>query len=114
MTTRNVDLEVMRYDPEKDAAPWFQNYSVPCLDEWAILDALIYIKENIDSTLSFRWSCHMMVCGSCAMNIDGTNTLACTKTMDEVKGDVKVYPLPHMSVIKDLVPDMTNVYAQYA
>ena len=79
-----------------------------------VLDALIKIKDEIDATLTFRRSCREGICGSCAMNIDGTNTLACTKPIEEVRGTVKVYPLPHMSVIKDLVPDMTNFYAQYA
>ena len=75
-----------------------------------VLDALIKIKNEVDSTLTFRRSCREGVCGSCSMNIDGTNTLACTKYIDEVKGDVKIYPLPHMPVIKDLVPDLTHVY----
>jgi succinate dehydrogenase/fumarate reductase iron-sulfur protein len=78
-----------------------------------VLDALIYIKNKIDPTLTFRRSCREGICGSCAMNIDGTNTLACTKGMDEVKGTVKIYPLPHMPVVKDLVPDLTNFYAQH-
>ena len=79
-----------------------------------VLDALIKIKNEVDATLTFRRSCREGVCGSCAMNIDGTNTLACTKFIDEVKGDVKVYPLPHMPVVRDLVPDLTQAYAQYA
>ena len=79
-----------------------------------ILDALIKIKNEIDSTLTFRRSCREGVCGSCAMNIDGTNTLACTKYIADVKGDVKVYPLPHMAVVKDLVPDLNPIFAQYA
>jgi succinate dehydrogenase / fumarate reductase iron-sulfur subunit len=79
-----------------------------------VLDALIKIKNEVDATLTFRRSCREGVCGSCAMNIDGTNTLACTKAIADVKGDVKVYPLPHLPVIKDLVPDLTNFYAQYA
>ena len=78
-----------------------------------VLDALIKIKNEIDTTLTFRRSCREGICGSCAMNIDGTNTLACLKPIDEVKGDVKIYPLPHMPVVKDLVPDLTQVYAQY-
>jgi succinate dehydrogenase / fumarate reductase, iron-sulfur subunit len=78
-----------------------------------ILDALIKIKGEIDSTLTFRRSCREGICGSCAMNIDGTNGLACLRAMDEVSGAVKIYPLPHMTVIKDLVPDMTNFYAQH-
>lgn len=78
-----------------------------------VLDALIKIKNEVDPTLTFRRSCREGICGSCAMNIDGTNTLACTKPIDEVKGDVDIYPLPHMKVVKDLVPDMNDFYAQY-
>ena len=77
-----------------------------------VLDALIKIKNETDSTLTFRRSCREGICGSCAMNIDGTNTLACLKPIDEVSGDVKIYPLPHMEVIKDLVPDLSTAYAQ--
>ena len=80
-----------------------------------VLDALIKIKNEIDSTLTFRRSCREGICGSCAMNIDGTNTLACTKAIEDcASGDVKIYPLPHMPVVKDLVPDLTHFYAQYA
>ena len=80
-----------------------------------VLDALIWIKNKIDPTLTFRRSCREGVCGSCAMNIDGTNTLACTRGIDEVQAaTVKIYPLPHMPVVKDLVPDLTDFYAQYA
>ena len=79
-----------------------------------VLDALIWIKNKIDPTLTFRRSCREGVCGSCAMNIDGTNTLACTKAMSDIKGAVSIYPLPHMPVVKDLVPDLTNFYAQHA
>ena len=79
-----------------------------------VLDALILIKNKIDPTLTFRRSCREGVCGSCAMNIDGTNGLACTSSIDDVKGEARVYPLPHLPVIKDLVPDLTVFYAQYA
>jgi succinate dehydrogenase / fumarate reductase iron-sulfur subunit len=78
-----------------------------------VLDALIKIKHEQDSSLTFRRSCREGICGSCAMNIDGTNTLACLKPIEDVKGDVKVFPLPHMPVIKDLVPDLSMPYAQY-
>jgi hypothetical protein len=74
-----------------------------------VLDALIKIKNEIDPTLTFRRSCREGICGSCAMNIDGTNTLACTRFIDEVDGEVRIYPLPHMPVVKDLVPDLTTV-----
>jgi succinate dehydrogenase / fumarate reductase iron-sulfur subunit len=79
-----------------------------------VLDALIKIKDEVDQTLTFRRSCREGVCGSCAFNIDGTNTLACIKPIEDIKGAVKIYPLPHMPVIKDLVADLTNAYAQYA
>jgi succinate dehydrogenase / fumarate reductase iron-sulfur subunit len=79
-----------------------------------VLDALLKIKDAMDSTLSLRRSCREGICGSCSMNIDGSNTLACTQSIAEIKGDVKVYPLPHQPVVKDLVPDLTNFYPQYA
>jgi succinate dehydrogenase / fumarate reductase iron-sulfur subunit len=79
-----------------------------------VLDALIKIKSEIDPTLSFRRSCREGICGSCAMNIDGGNHLACIYGMDEIKGDVNIYPLPHMPVVKDLIPDLTHFYAQHA
>jgi succinate dehydrogenase / fumarate reductase iron-sulfur subunit len=106
---------IYRWDPDLNENPRTDIYEVD-LDECRpmILDALIKIKNEIDPTLTFRRSCREGVCGSCAMNIDGVNTLACTKAIDDIKGDVKVYPLPHMPVIKDLVPDMTHFYAQYA
>ena len=76
------------------------------------MDALIKIKDEMDSTVSFRRSCREGICGSCAMNIDGTNTLACTKAISDVKGDIRIYPLPHMPVIKDLVTNLKNLYKQ--
>jgi succinate dehydrogenase / fumarate reductase iron-sulfur subunit len=79
-----------------------------------VLDALIKIKNEIDPTLTFRRSCREGICGSCAMNIGGTNTLACTIAIADFKGTIGIYPLPHMKVVKDLIPDLTNFYAQYA
>jgi succinate dehydrogenase / fumarate reductase iron-sulfur subunit len=107
-------FKVYRWDPDKGGNPTIDSYEVD-LDACGpmVLDALIKIKNEIDSTLTFRRSCREGVCGSCSMNIDGANTLACTKFISEVKGDVKIYPLPHMAVIKDLVPDLTQIFAQY-
>jgi succinate dehydrogenase / fumarate reductase iron-sulfur subunit len=109
------EYRVYRWDPEGGANPRIDTYQV---DRDAIppmvLDALIWIKNTIDPTLTFRRSCREGVCGSCSMNIDGVNTLACTMNMDDIKGPVKIYPLPHMPVVKDLVPDLTSFYAQYA
>ncbi len=111
-------FSVYRWSPDDDQNPHIDTYDVD-MDSCGpmVLDALLKIKNEIDPSLTFRRSCREGICGSCAMNIDGTNTLACTKAITECGGgkkDVKVYPLPHMSVVKDLVPDMTHFYAQYA
>ncbi len=112
---RMRSFRVYRWNPDDGANPRIDTYRID-LDDCGpmVLDALIKIKNEIDSTLTFRRSCREGICGSCAMNVDGTNTLACTKFIDEVSGDVKIYPLPHMPVVKDLVPDLTEAYAQYA
>lgn len=105
---------IYRWDPENpEVNPRLDYYEID-LDQSGtmILDALIYIKDKIDPTLTFRRSCREGVCGSCAMNIDGTNTLACIKPLSDLKGEIAIYPLPHMPVIKDLVPDLSTVYEQ--
>src|SRR5215471_7119949 len=106
---------IYRFDPDSGTNPRMDNYTID-LDDCGpmVLDALIWIKNKIDPTLTFRRSCREGVCGSCSMNIDGTNGLACTRGMDEIKGTIRIYPLPHMPVVKDLVPDLTVFYAQYA
>ena len=108
-------FKIYRYDPDSSENPRTDTYDLD-LDRCGpmVLDALIKIKNEVDSTLTFRRSCREGICGSCAMNVDGTNTLACIKPIDEVKGEVRIYPLPHMPVVKDLVPDMADFYAQYA
>ena len=107
-------FKIYRWNPDDGKNPRLDTYHVN-MDECGpmVLDALIKIKNEQDPTLSFRRSCREGICGSCSMNIDGTNTLACLKACDEVKGDVRIYPLPHMPVIKDLVPDLKRVYAQH-
>lgn len=115
-TAKNVKrFKVYRYDPDNGQNPRVDVYDID-LDTCGpmVLDALIKIKNEIDPTLTFRRSCREGICGSCSMNIDGLNTLACIKAIADIKGDVKVYPLPHLQVVKDLVPDLTNFYAQYA
>jgi len=108
-------FRVYRYDPDSGENPRSDVYEVDIETCGPmVLDALIKIKNEIDSTLTFRRSCREGICGSCAMNIAGTNTLACTKAIEDVRGEVKIYPLPHMPVVKDLVPDLTRFYAQYA
>ena len=107
-------INVYRWDPEKNENPRLDTYEVD-MDNCGpmVLDALIKIKNEIDPTLTFRRSCREGVCGSCAMNIDGSNTLACTKSAKEVEGELNIYPLPHMPVIKDLVPNLKGLYKQY-
>jgi len=106
-------FNVYRWSPDDGQNPRIDTYEID-LDQCGpmVLDALIKIKNEIDAGLTFRRSCREGICGSCAMNIDGTNTLACLKPIDEVKGDVRVTPLPHMPVVKDLVPDLNQAYAQ--
>ncbi|WP_309084183.1 succinate dehydrogenase iron-sulfur subunit [Chelativorans sp.] len=108
------EYRVYRWSPDDTENPRVDTYYVN-LDDCGpmVLDGLIWIKNKIDPTLTFRRSCREGICGSCAMNIDGANTLACTKGMADVRGDaVRIYPLPHMPVIKDLVPDLSIPYAQ--
>ena len=113
---KNVKVfKIYRWNPDSGETPSVDTYEVD-LNHCGpmVLDALIKIKNEVDPTLTFRRSCREGICGSCAMNIDGGNTLACLKPIEDVAGEVKIYPLPHMQVVKDLVPDMTNFYAQYA
>jgi succinate dehydrogenase / fumarate reductase iron-sulfur subunit len=114
-TNNTKSFKIYRWDPDSGENPRTDLYELD-MDRCGpmALDALIKIKNEIDPSLTFRRSCREGICGSCAMNIDGTNTLACTKPIGDIKGVVKIYPLPHMPVVKDLVPDMTHFYAQYA
>lgn len=113
--TRVKNIKVYRYDPDSGANPRWDTYQID-LDDCApmVLDALLKIKNDIDPGLTFRRSCREGICGSCSMNIDGTNTLACIKAIEDIEGDIVISPLPHMEVLKDLVPDLTHFYAQYA
>ena len=113
--TKVKTFRIYRFDPESGEKPRIDTYEVDtgkCGP--MVLDALLKIKNEVDSSLTFRRSCREGICGSCAMNIDGTNTLACIKGLDTIPGEVRIFPLPHMPVVKDLVPDLTNFYAQYA
>jgi succinate dehydrogenase / fumarate reductase iron-sulfur subunit len=108
-------FKIYRYDPDSGDNPRTDTFEID-LDACGpmVLDALIKIKNEVDATLTFRRSCREGICGSCAMNIDGRNTLACLKPIEDISGDVKIYPLPHMPVVKDLVPDLAQPYAQLA
>ena len=107
-------FKIYRWDPDTGENPRYDTYEIDLAQCGPmVLDALIKIKNEVDTTLTFRRSCREGICGSCAMNIDGLNTLACLKPIEDVKGDVKINPLPHMPVVKDLVPDLNQLYAQY-
>lgn len=111
-----ITFKIYRWSPDEGKNPRTDTYEVD-LDQCGpmVLDALIKIKDEVDSTLTFRRSCREGICGSCAMNINGTNSLACTTAIKKYQGkDIAIYPLPHMEVIKDLVPDLSHFYAQYA
>jgi len=113
--TRLKRFEVYRWNPDTGENPRIDIFHLD-LDRCGpmVLDAVLKIKNEIDTTLAFRRSCREGVCGSCAMNVNGKNTLVCTKAIEDYEGTIKIFPLPHMDVIKDLVADMTNFYAQYA
>jgi succinate dehydrogenase / fumarate reductase iron-sulfur subunit len=108
-------LRIYRFNPDSDDNPRLDTFELDTKSCGPmVLDALIQIKAATDSTLTFRRSCREGICGSCAMNINGVNRLACTTPMQDLHGDIRIYPLPHMPVVKDLVPDLTHFYAQYA
>ena len=106
---------VYRFDPDSGENPRYDTFEID-LDKCGpmVLDALIQMKAELDPTLTFRRSCREGICGSCAMNLNGRNGLACTTAIEDLPGDIRITPLPHMEVIKDLVPDFTHFYAQYA
>src|ERR1044072_47010 len=108
------EYRIYRWSPDDDETPVMDTYFVD-MDDCGpmVLDALLWIKNKVDPTLTLRRSCREGICGSCSMNIAGANTLACTKGMDEIPAHVSVYPLPHMPVIKDLVPDLSTFYEQH-
>ena len=113
--TRVKRFTVYRYDPDSGQNPRYDSFEID-LDACGpmVLDALIKMKSELDPTLTFRRSCREGICGSCSMNINGRNGLACTTAIEDLAGDVRITPLPNMEVIKDLVPDFTHFYAQYA
>ena len=111
--TRTV--KVYRYDPDDGENPRVDSYQVDVTGVSMVLDLLIKIKSDFDSTLAFRRSCREGVCGSCAFNINGKNGLACITGLDELgSGDISIYPLPHQPVVKDLVTDLSKFYQQHA
>jgi fumarate reductase iron-sulfur subunit len=104
-----IGIEVARYHPERDTQPGFQSYEVPLRKEWVVLDALNYIKDQIDGSLSYRWSCRMGICGSCGMTVNGEPKLTCAAFLiDYAPGPVRVEPLKNFPVLRDLVVDITD------
>jgi fumarate reductase iron-sulfur subunit len=102
-----ITLQVARYRPEEEPAPTFDEYEVPCPRDWVVLDALNYVKDRIDGTLSYRWSCRMGVCGSCGMSVNGEPKLTCaTFLADYAPGPIRVEPLKNFPVIRDLIVDI--------
>jgi succinate dehydrogenase / fumarate reductase, iron-sulfur subunit len=112
---RVKSFKIYRYDPDSGENPRYDTFDLD-LDDCGpmVLDALFKIKNEVDPTLTFRRSCREGICGSCSMNMNGKNGLACTTAIDDLKGEIRITPLPHMEVVKDLVPDFTHFYAQYA
>ncbi len=114
MSEREVELDVLRYNPVTDREPRFQRYAVRCPEEWVVLDALNQIKETVDPTLSYRWSCHMAVCGSCGMMINGEPMLACKAFLRDYPGTIRVEPLAHFPIERDLVTVIDDFMAKLA
>jgi fumarate reductase iron-sulfur subunit len=110
-----ITLQVARYRPEAETAPTFQEYQAPCRKDWVVLDALNYIKDQVDGTLTFRWSCRMGVCGSCGMMVNGEPKLTCaTFLTDYAPGPVRVEPMTNFPVIRDLAVDVEDFMAKLA
>jgi fumarate reductase iron-sulfur subunit len=111
--TQTMEFEVFRYRPEQEEQPTFQTYKVPIKSDWVILDALNYIKDEIDGTLSYRWSCRMGVCGSCGMMVDGTPVLTCAVFMESyLPGPVRIEPLTNFPVVRDLVIESSDLMSK--
>jgi len=105
---QNVNFDVLRFRPEQDREPIWQRYEVPCKPDWVVLDALNYIKDEIDPTLSHRWSCRMGVCGSCSMMVNGLPKLTCSAFVRGYEGAIRVAPLANFPIVRDLVVELES------
>lgn len=104
-----ITLEVFRYKPDENTEPFFQNYEIPLKKEWVILDALNYVKDHLEGTLSYRWSCRMGVCGSCGMMVNGKPVLTCNTFVEKFSpGPIRIEPLENFPVVRDLVIEMSD------
>ena len=112
MSRETVELEIFRYNPETDSEPSFQNFEVPYHEDWLVLDAINYIKDNLDRSLSYRWSCHMAVCGSCGMMCNGKPTLTCKAFLRDYPGGIRIEPLANFPVERDLIVDQDDFLAK--
>ncbi len=113
-TVRQINFHITRYNPESDRAPYVKTYTIPVREGMTVLDGLHYIKENLDATLAWRYSCRMGVCGSCGMLLNGRPTLACnTQILHIAKTDLTVAPLPNFDIIRDLVPDLLTMFDKH-
>jgi succinate dehydrogenase / fumarate reductase iron-sulfur subunit len=112
--TTTIRFHITRYNPETDKKPYVKTYSIPVTEGMTVLDGLHYIKENVDSTLVWRYSCRMGICGSCGMLINGSPTLACnTQILHLSQSDITVGPLPNFKIIRDLVPDLLSMFEKH-
>ncbi|HEY8761075.1 MAG TPA: 2Fe-2S iron-sulfur cluster-binding protein, partial [Candidatus Dormibacteraeota bacterium] len=107
-----VDVTVQRFNPETDDKPRYETYQVPYRADWVVLDAILYIKDQLDATLSYRWSCRMGICGSCGMNVDGYPKLTCSTHLREYRQGLTIEPLSNFPVIRDLVVDIDDFMAK--
>ncbi len=108
MSERLIELEILRYDPDTDEAPRLQSYQVPCQEDWVVLDAVNYVKDHLDRTLSYRWSCHMAVCGSCGVMINGEPRLSCKSFVRDLPDKIRIEPLANFPIERDLVVVMDD------
>jgi fumarate reductase iron-sulfur subunit len=107
--TDRITVQVERYRPEQETEPTWQSYDIPLREDWSVLDGLNYVKDHLDGTLSYRWSCRMGICGSCGMTVDGDPALSCAELLtDHSPGPVRVGPLRNFPVIRDLVVDVSD------
>ena len=108
MTDRVIELEILRYNPETDSAPAFQTFQVPSQEDWVVLDAVNFVKDELDRSLSYRWSCHMAVCGSCGMMINGEPSLSCKTFLRDMPDKIRIEPLANFPIERDLVVVMDD------
>jgi fumarate reductase iron-sulfur subunit len=114
MTDRHIELCVLRYNPETDSEPRWDQYHVPYNEEWVVLDALNWVKANLDPTLSYRWSCHMAVCGSCGMMVNGEPKLSCKSFLRDLPATIRVEPLANFPIERDLITGVEDFIVKLA